>query len=214
MNKDSIGQRARKRREELRLTQKAVAAACGITQQAYERFEQGAVARPRYLAALADVLHVTASWLLDDGSEPPLPSYAFLKKKAVPRPPQVPIYNYFAKDEKGCAINLDKDKPLDWVTNVAGLENAGKSPAGLYIQGDGLGPCYRNGYTAFINREKFPAKDGDCVYEMEGRLYFGRYCKMDTTHYYFTSVCNRQKKAKAPRNKVKGVYPVFGIVLC
>ena len=62
-----IGSRAKKRREELGLTQASVALMCGITQQAYEKLESGNTLRPRYIVELSEALKVPPKWLLSGG---------------------------------------------------------------------------------------------------------------------------------------------------
>lgn len=58
-----MGLKIKERREALGLTQEEVASACGVTQQAIQRLENGEILRPRYLDELAAVLGTTKAWL-------------------------------------------------------------------------------------------------------------------------------------------------------
>jgi transcriptional regulator with XRE-family HTH domain len=145
---ETLGQRARARRRELGLTQKRVAAACNITQQAYEKLKTGKVSRPRYLPELAELLQTSSKWLLTGTDGEP-----GLEKKTG----KIPVYLYPGSGNKAPRIDWENDTPIDFIAPLPGMENAAGA-AVLYIQGDGLEPVYRHSYsvlsTAANNRPR------------------------------------------------------------
>ncbi len=63
--KESVGEKLRERRQELHLTQREVAAALGVAQPVYQRFERG-IYECSYsqLAQLCKLLDLSANYLL------------------------------------------------------------------------------------------------------------------------------------------------------
>jgi transcriptional regulator with XRE-family HTH domain len=197
-----IGKRVKARRVKLGLTQSKVALACGITQQAYEKLENGEVRRPRYVLELADVLQASAKWLLtgEDGATlPPL----------IHERSGIAVFKYNTHGK--CAIQWESDAPIEWADSFPGLDNKSGYSAGLHIQGDGLEPVYRHGYTVFINRRKHPRKEGHCVFEYGKDIHVGKYLKHDNNNYYFSCLKSKDKM-KILQNKVGGIYMIVGVL--
>jgi transcriptional regulator with XRE-family HTH domain len=85
----AAGARARKRREELELSQKAVALEAGYTSTSMiTEFEQGIrMPTSEKLVAIAGVLRVSVDWILGkkDAPEPGIPPEAIAQKEAMMR---------------------------------------------------------------------------------------------------------------------------------
>ncbi|HDL7098249.1 TPA: helix-turn-helix transcriptional regulator [Yersinia enterocolitica] len=60
----STGERIKKRRIELELTQDDLAKKSGIRQQTIQRIEAGTTARPRFLLEIADALGCEPRWII------------------------------------------------------------------------------------------------------------------------------------------------------
>lgn len=65
----NIGERVKRKRDSLGLTQAQLAEMSGTSQQAIEQLESGKTKRPRYLPELSSALRVTTKWLLEGGDE-------------------------------------------------------------------------------------------------------------------------------------------------
>ena len=63
-DKQGLGERVKKRREHLNLSQVWLARAVGMKQQGIVNIEKGLVERPRKLLELAAALHTSQEWLL------------------------------------------------------------------------------------------------------------------------------------------------------
>jgi DNA-binding XRE family transcriptional regulator len=202
----TLGQRARARREELGLTQKRIAAACGVTQQAYEKLEGGDVRRPRYLPELADILQTSPRWLLTGLDETKNP-----ENRQSPNAGKISVYGYPSDGDTPPLINWESGASIDWIAPLPGMENASKTAA-LYIQGNGLEPFYKHGYSVFIDRARQPAAGRDCVYDDAGGTRFARYAGYDYKNHSFEPF-GQTKQIIISAAEIKGIYLIVG-VLC
>ena len=61
---ETISQRLKQNREEMKLSQDRLAKLAGMKQQSIQAIEAGATKRPRYLVELARALNCAPEWLL------------------------------------------------------------------------------------------------------------------------------------------------------
>ncbi|MRT13675.1 helix-turn-helix domain-containing protein [Enterobacteriaceae bacterium RIT711] len=61
---NTLSDRLKQKRAELKLTQAELATKAGIKQQSLQRIEAGETKRPRFLFELASALHCDPTWLM------------------------------------------------------------------------------------------------------------------------------------------------------
>lgn len=152
--------RARKRREELKLTQRQVAKLCRVTQQAYEKFERGETKRPRYIYELAKALKVSPEWL-STGEQPEInitPPVSVLDKAR-----KIPVFSFGGalKSDRQRAT-LDDGEVIDRVAPLPTLEEA-QGAIALFVQDDGFASAYPQGTIIYLDRHKLPAPKQPCL---------------------------------------------------
>ena len=209
----SSHQRARKRREQLELTQKHVAKACRVTQQAYEKFERGETKRPRYIYELAKALNISAAWLLTgEGSDLPEGNSSDPHKNKAHEGSnngKVPLYIY-SVDIKSSITSFDDADAIDRLPPLPGLENTTGAIA-LFIQGDGLEPVYPHGSIIYLDCNKYPSKNKPCVSisadGMQTLLYLGN---NNGNHHFRHMHSGKSSKIKA--KEIKALYRIIGVL--
>lgn len=213
----SLGSRAKRRREELGLSQALVASNCGVTQQAIEQMEAGDVLRPRYMAELADILQTTVKWLRDGSGTPP----------SAPRPrsmndaqylgkafgaPTIPVWGIVdAGDGESYAVNTE-DTPIDYITPLPQQE-MDNDAYGLLVAGTSMSPALEPGYIACINTRKPVLSGRLCVVELkDGSALIKKFIKRDKgkiiLHQY-----NPEKDLEILEKDAVRILPVVGVVM-
>lgn len=157
----SIGERVKKRREQLGLSQSEVARRTGIKPQAIQQLEAGDTKRPRNILELAAALEVSPDWLLGaTETEPPPPAphqaadtFAF-QPVAVPQPAELrqglPVYGAAAcGDENNCDFELN-GTVVNRVAYPPALANVQGAYA-LYARGTSMEPRYFEGELVYVH---------------------------------------------------------------
>jgi transcriptional regulator with XRE-family HTH domain len=214
----SIHHRIKERRRKLGLTQLDVSRSCGVTQQAFDRLENGKVIRPRYILELAAVLQTSPSWLLTgNGEENSFDAFTnHLKRPALSQQSdtshfakyKIPVFKFFSNQNN--KINWDHENPISWVRPLPCLETSTRTAA-LYIQVVSLLPQYSHGDTAFIDRNKLPNEGYDCVIEDNSSTRLMRYIKADRRNYYFFKL-STNRTINVRKDAVNDLYKVVGVI--
>ncbi len=201
--------RARRRREELKLTQRQVAKSCRVTQQAYEKFERGETKRPRYFYELARALRVSPEWLLTGEG------IAAEDPKSLEAAPdtgrKIPVYSFGSVLKSGNRkYTFNESEIIDRIAPLPGLEETAGVMA-LFIQSDDLGPAFPQGTILYVDRNKQPALKKPCLclhYQgMEILVYLGA---KGSVH-YFSAVDSKKKKAIKAKD-INGIYRISGMI--
>ncbi len=152
--------RARKRRLELKLTQRQVAKLCRVTQQAYEKFERGETIRPRYIYELAKALKVSAEWL--STGEQPEPNTA-PPVSASDKSRKIPVFSFGGRLKLDRHLQtLDDGEVIDRVAPLPNLEEA-QGVIALFVQDDSFAPTYPQGTIIYLDRHKSPVPKQPCL---------------------------------------------------
>lgn len=152
--------RARKRREELKLTQRQVAKLCRVTQQAYEKFERGETKRPRYIYELAKALKVSPDWLStgeqpEPGNTSPAPAFDKARK--------IPVFSFGgALKSNRLRHTFDDGEVIDRVAPLPNLEET-QGAVALFLQDEEFAPSYPQGTIIYLDRHKSPAPKQPCL---------------------------------------------------
>lgn len=179
-----LGNRVKKRREALGLSQKDLAERVGMSQQGIDSIENKDVARPRKLLELAAALRVSVEWLADGSGEPPLEPERLVEEAGepgrivpernvsapfdIPRSSgrRIPILGQSRGGEEG--IFLFNGEAVDWIVAPHALENV-PGAYGVFVSGDSMEPRYMPGETLLVRPHK-PISRGDfVVVQMRGR---------------------------------------------
>src|ERR1700674_4331144 len=140
------GERIRRRRDELGLSQADLGRLVGVSQATIEKIEKGLTDRSKFLPSIAVKLGIP----LGDIDE----TYARLEPEPAPaRPPAVmgqrdwPIY---ASAEGGPGQIIRSADPVDWAPRPAPVARVGSS-YGLNVIGESMFPEYKAGEVAIVD---------------------------------------------------------------
>ena len=131
-----IGERIRRRREELGIKQEKLAELVGTNQQTISRIESGETTHSRYMPAILRALDMHE----DPPSRPTI---------AIPRfgGRDLPVY---ASARGGEGETIMDFNPIDFTARPEQLANVKKSFA-MYIVGDSMAPEFEQGDLAYVN---------------------------------------------------------------
>jgi phage repressor protein C with HTH and peptisase S24 domain len=166
-----IAERVVKRRQQLGLSQSALARRLNVKPQSIQQLEAGQVARPRYLLELARALEVDAEWLVSGqtGGMQPAAAPGQANEFAL-----IPVYDLSAS--AGAGSFFDQENVLyhlafrqQWLKAASNAPLA--SLAVLQASGDSMEDTIRHGDTLLVDRtQTSPRIDAIFVLRWDGQL--------------------------------------------
>lgn len=221
MNTESVASRARKRREQMGLSQAQIGKRCGVKQQSIEQFEGGEVQRPRYIVELAEALEVTLEWLRYGRGPSPLSPTSSMALKSPQPPPTFPRLDDMPRDvpvEGTAAGNVSGafqivGGPVDFVRRPPGIAGA-KDVYALYVVGESMFPRFDEGELIYVHPGR-PVHPGHYVVVVQKtadhespQAYVKRLVRRDDKTLVLEQL-NPQKTLKLPANTVQSVHRIL-----
>lgn len=162
MSKESIGDRARRRREALGVSQEQLAARLdGVSQQALSALESNKTRRPGYILTLARALRVSPGWL-ETGSGPmePEPRPGGRLMAASQEALDLPVYATIERAEGGMLL---RPEPTRWTRRPPMLLGVGNIGFAVEMIGDEMDEVVREGDIVVVHPQLAPAKGHLCL---------------------------------------------------
>jgi phage repressor protein C with HTH and peptisase S24 domain len=159
-----IGQKIRRRREELRLSQAELGEQVGVSQATIDKIEAGHTARSRYLALIAVKLGLPLEEI--DPGLAALSAAGALKAPVIPGielmggDRDFPIH---ASAEGGQGQIIVSTDAVDFMPRPAPLAHV-KGAYGLYITGESMVPEFEPGDVALVNPHLPLVNDVTCIF--------------------------------------------------
>lgn len=208
----AVHHRAKARREELKLTQRQVADACGVTQQAYEKFERGETKRPRYLFELAKALKISAEWLKtgrDDEAASRAALPATHKDNSDSRK-KIPVYSYLTDGKDGGHSSFDEADVIDRIPAPPWLESTTGAIA-LLIQRDDVASFLPSGTILYLDRYRYPSLNKPCLYFCKEGMKIMAYAGTKKGFHNFKYL-DSGKLRRLNAADVRAIYKIVGIL--
>lgn len=204
----SAHRRAHQRRAELKLTQRQVAKACRVTQQAYEKFERGETRRPRYFYELAKALKVSPEWLLT-GEQPEVSAASAPPVVTAPER-KIPVFTFGdSLNKRRRAYSFLAKEVIDRIRPLPNLEEAADAIA-LFMQGDDYALSYPHGTIIYLDRTKLPAPRKPCVCIHENGAAILVFISAKGLFYNFKYISSG-KPLSIKVSDIKAVYKIAGV---
>lgn len=165
-----LGNRIRKRRLELGLTQKALADACNVKQASVSAWERGDTlgVRPDNLYQASRKLRTSMEWLATGRKDRAVPAVAetraaYLLSSTDAEIRKIPLINWSEVSDMLLSVGLPEG-----VTYVSTARDVGPQAYALEVQGDSMEPLFPKGATVIVDPDH-PVEDGAYVIvEVEG----------------------------------------------
>jgi transcriptional regulator with XRE-family HTH domain len=156
---DTLGERIRKAREAMHLTQGQLADLVGTRQQTIGKIETGALRHSRFMTRIVETLGLVADKTFTPSLFPvriadaPIPKGTLLGDKDLP---------VLGATEAGSGMLTVSSDPVDYVRRPDRLINV-KDAYGLIIAGDSMEPAFEPGDTILIHPHLPPIPNTDVV---------------------------------------------------
>jgi phage repressor protein C with HTH and peptisase S24 domain len=203
-------ERIRALREALGLSQSELARRVGVTPQAIQQLEDGKVRDPRYIVALAEILHVPPATLgMAAPGSPPAGSYR-IQHEPLGRK-DLPVYASAQGGPDGSMV-FSYD-PIEWRERPSILENVPDAFA-MYVVNDSMEPRYRQGDLLLVHprRPVRPGNDVLCVRVSENREHLAmikQLVRMNTKEIVLLQF-NPRKEIVVARRDLASLHRVLG----
>lgn len=163
---DTLNDRIRKRRKELKLTQQDVAKFVGVSRVSVSQWETGETApKGENLLSIANFLHCSPQWLMSGDEEPEEPSFTYVKQDSHHGiSTSFPLINW--------------EQAANWpqpASNVASLKRypclvpCSKHTFVLKVQSISMQPKFEEGSFIFVDPEVEPSSGKYVVVRQPGR---------------------------------------------
>lgn len=214
---ETMGQRVRYARELRGKTQKELAAACTVSQQAIQMLEEGEIAKPRYLDELCDFLSVSKQWIKTGIGEIPkekISSEVLPASHTNPYPlninDRIPVYAAANAALPG-VIRYAEDHKVGTIERHPELRYV-KDGFGVEVYGDSMVPRLSNGEIVYVHPRKEPIPDRECVVILQpgDEVLVKRFVKKTDKELVLRQF-NPAEEIRIPLSKVKQVLAVVGI---
>lgn len=162
----SIGDRIKKKRQLIGLTQDELASKIGISRPSVVQWETGkASPKGARLNLIADILGCSPDWLLVGGDDEPRPERPQknldinnIITDGLVGDKDLPIYSSAQGGKTGMVVSFDAIEVVKRPAPLMGV----KGGYGMYVVGDSMEPVYRQGDILLVHPSK-PAGKGDDV---------------------------------------------------
>jgi len=155
---ERLGQTVRRWRRSAGLTQPQLAARLGVSQQAVQQLEAGAIRTPRYLLRLAEVMGADAKALAEGRYQPAgeqAPAAAPAEGPPLLGRRDLPVYASAQAGPEGMVLTYD---PIEWIERPAPLSTV-RDAFAMYVVNDSMEPRYRQGDLLLIHPQR-PVRPG------------------------------------------------------
>lgn len=195
------------------LTQRAVAAALGLSPGNYNEIEAGKRPLPaHHIGALAQLLQVTPRQIVSLAGNTRLDKIlgSFALQAAEEDAALIPVFGRTALKPQAQKINLDAPQPLQSRLPRPGFTSVSPRAFVLQIIDDALAPRYRINDVVLVDPDIAPQIGDDCVVrDAEGLAHVKCLLAQDATHLTLLEQFNPKRTIKVPVAAVAGLYRIL-----
>ena len=209
---ETLGQTVRRWRRSAGLTQPQLAARLGVSQQAVQQLETGAIRSPRYLLRLAEVMGADARALAEGCYQP-----ASAEAPAPAETPPIlgrrdlPVFASAQAGPEGMVLTYD---PIEWIERPAPLATV-RDAFAMYVVNDSMEPRYRQGDLLLIHPQRpvRPGRDVLVVFAAEDgeqRAWVKELVSLDSERLRLRQL-NPAQDLEIPRERIRDLHLVVGV---
>lgn len=209
---ETLGQTVRRWRRSAGLTQPQLAARLGVSQQAVQQLETGAIRSPRYLLRLAEVMGADARALAEGRYQP-----ASAEAPAPAETPPIlgrrdlPVFASAQAGPEGMVLTYD---PIEWIERPAPLATV-RDAFAMYVVNDSMEPRYRQGDLLLIHPQRpvRPGRDVLVVFAAEDgeqRAWVKELVSLDSERLRLRQL-NPAQDLEIPRERIRNLHLVVGV---
>lgn len=206
---EHLGDRIKKRADELNISQNKLAKLVGIGQGAMSKIFNGATTNPRKLNEIAKILGVSSDWIMTGEETTPNTKPADIDvmagiEKMNTYPLSIPIYGTAAGSEVGTILINDNQI----IAYARKMPTFGKREIyGIYVVGSSMEPKFDSGDLVYVDATIPPRKMDYVIAQLsngggEIEAYIKRYIGEDETDYILQQF-NPKKELRLPKAKTK-----------